>query len=179
MPDPIADYERAADAFAEVLGRCDADLSGPSPCEGWLAQDVVDHVLAGTRGMAEGFGAEVPADAEDVVGTYDRLRRALTEAAGAPGGLDGTLPGPAGGELPKPVLLGIFTSDTLLHTWDLARATGQPVELDADLLERSWQGALPMDEAIRRPGVFGPKIAVDDDAPMPVKALAFFGRDAR
>lgn len=179
MADPIADYRRAADRYAAVLVGAAGDLSGVSPCEGWTGADVVQHVLDGTRGMTEGFGGAPPAVTGDAVADYEAARDALAGAAGASGGLERMVPGPIGGELPAPVLLGIFTTDTLLHTWDLARATGQDPALDDDLLERSWQGALPMDEAIRRPGVFGPKVDVGDDAPRDVQALAFFGRDAR
>lgn len=179
MADPIADYRRAAGGFAAVLAGA-TDLTGPAPCEGWTGADVVDHVLGGTRLFLGAFGADVPADADgDLPATYEALRTALADAAARPGALDGMLPSPFGGELPAPVLLGIFTTDTLLHTWDLAKATGQDATLDPDLLERSWQGALPMDEAIRRPGVFGPKVDVGEDAPRDVQALAFFGRDAR
>ena len=84
-----------------------------------------------------------------------------------------------GGEIPAGLMFGIYTTDLLLHTWDLARATGQDDALDADLLERSWQNALALDGLIRGPGVFGPKVPVGDDAPPDVQALAFFGRDAR
>jgi uncharacterized protein (TIGR03086 family) len=87
--------------------------------------------------------------------------------------------GPLGGELPASVMLGIIATDTLVHTWDLARSLGEDVELDAELLHRSWQNIVPMDEAIRRPGVFGPKVDVGEDATPQQQALAFFGRDAR
>ena len=48
MPDPVADYETAASGFAERAGAVRrATSSVPSPCEGWTAQDIVDHVMGG------------------------------------------------------------------------------------------------------------------------------------
>lgn len=176
MPDPIADYDRAADGFAAVLAGCGEDLSAPSPCPEWRAQDVVDHVLGGTAHFTNLFGGAVPDVDGPLPDRYGALRAAIVEAVQAPGAVDKPVPSPIGGELPAGVMFGIFTTDTLLHTWDLAKALGQDVELDPELLERSWQNALPLTDAIRGPGLFGPELAVAEDAPMQAKALAFFGR---
>ncbi|MFP5255934.1 MAG: TIGR03086 family metal-binding protein [Acidimicrobiia bacterium] len=178
MSDPIADFERAADGFAAELGRCDGGLDGQSPCEGWKAQDVVDHVLGNTTGFAGGLGAEVPETGDDLTARYSAARQALVDAARQPGALDKRVPGPLGGDMPAGMLLGIIATDTLIHTWDLARALGHDVELDADLLQRSWDGIKPMEAMIRQPGVFGPAVEVPDDAPFQTRALAFFGRRA-
>ena len=180
MPDPIVDYNTAADGFAAALATCD-DLSAPSPCEDWKAQDVVDHVVGGTAYFTELFGGAAPevADGATLSDRYGALRQAMVDAISAPGAAERMVPSPIGGELPAIVMFGIFTTDTLLHTWDLARAQGLDGELDADLLERSWQNAIPLDDVIRGPGIFGPKVDVGADAPRDVQALAFFGRDAR
>ena len=60
MPDQVADYETAASGFAAVLAQCGGDLTMPSPCEGWSAQDVVDHVMGGPPYYAEAWGGQVP-----------------------------------------------------------------------------------------------------------------------
>ena len=178
MPDPVADYETAATGFAEVLAQCGSDLGGDSPCEGWKAQDVVDHVLGGTSHFTAAFGGQVP----DVLPTptcrprYATLRAALVEACRQPGALDQMVDSPLGGQLPGSVMLGIYTTDTLIHTWDLARAIGVDVRLDADLLERSWEGVKPIEELVRTPGVFGSAVDIDDSAPMQDRAMAWFGR---
>lgn len=178
MSDPIADYERAADGFAAELAQCEGRLGEPSPCEGWKAQDVVDHVLGNTTGFARGLGGEVPETEGDPAARYAAARQALVDAARQPGALDKMVPGPLGGDLPAGVLFGIIATDTLIHTWDLGRALGHDVELDAELLQRSWDGVKPMEAMIRQPGVFGPAVEVPDDAPFQTQALAFFGRQA-
>jgi uncharacterized protein (TIGR03086 family) len=178
MPDPIADYETAAAGFADVLAQCGSDLGAESPCDGWKAQDVVDHVLGGTSHFTAAFGGQVPdapADA-DLPTRYATLRAAFVEACRQPGALDQMVESPLGGQLPASVMLGIYTTDTLIHTWDLARAIGVDVQLDADLLERSWEGVKPIEELVRIPGVFGPSVDIDDGAPMQDRAMAWFGR---
>jgi len=179
MSDPIADYERAADGFAAELGGCEGKLDAPSPCEGWKAQDVVDHVLGNTTGFAQALGGEVPESGDDDPSArFAAARQALIDAAQQPGALDKMVKGPLGGDVPAGVLFGIISTDTLIHTWDLGRALGHDVELDADLLQRSWDGIKPMEAMVRQPGVFGPAVEVADDAPFQARALAFFGRQA-
>ena len=178
MGDPVADYETAAEGFARVLAQCSGPLDADSPCEGWKAQDVVDHVLGGTTHFTEAFGGTVPdvGEGADVATRYDALRKAFADACRQPGALDKMVPSPIGGEVPGSVMLGIYTTDTLIHTWDLARSMGLDVELDADLLKRSWEGVLPIESIVRQPGIFGPAVEVPDDAPFQDRAMAFFGR---
>jgi uncharacterized protein (TIGR03086 family) len=178
MADPVDDYETAADGFARVLARCDDGLGSQSPCADWKGQDVVDHVLGGTAFFTTGFGGTAPDvdDAADLSTRYAALRAALAETCRRPGALEQMVPSPIGGEVPGGVMLGIFTTDTLIHTWDLARASGIDVELDRDLLERSWEGAKPIESILRQPGIFGPAVEVPDDAPFQDRALGFFGR---
>jgi uncharacterized protein (TIGR03086 family) len=72
------------------------------------------------------------------------------------------------------------TPDVLIHTWDLARATGLDERLDPDEVRRQLAGieALPpeLDEAMRGSGHYGPRVAVADDADEQTRLLAFMGR---
>lgn len=178
MSDPIADYETAADGFEKVLAGCGGSLDADSPCEGWKAKDVVDHVLGGTVHFTEQFGGRVPdvPDDADPATRYAALRRAFVEACQQPGALDNMVDSPIGGQLPASVMLGIYTTDTLIHTWDLARSAGMDVVLDADLLKRSWDNVIPIEAVVRQPGIFGPAVEVPEDAPFQDRAMAFFGR---
>ena len=178
MADPMADYQKAADGFAVVLGRVGDRWDAASPCEGWTAADVADHIIGGTGYFAGAFGG-TPAEVDgDRPTQYAAQRAALVDAASQEGVLDRTVTAPFGPVLPIRVMLGIYTTDTLLHTWDLARSIGEEVGLDADLLQRSWDGAKPMDAVLRGNAAFGPIVETDDDAPMQARALGFFGRRA-
>ena len=66
--------------------------------------------------------------------------------------------------------------DVLVHTWDLARATGLDETLDADEVHRLFTGMEPVDELLRSSGHFGPRVDVPADADEQTKLIAFTGR---
>ncbi len=180
MSDPVQDYVTASEGFSRVLAQA-GSLDVPSPCDGWKAQDIVDHVVGGTSYYTDAFGGTVPEIAEDapVASRYDALRSALADTCAQPGTLERPVASPLGdGEIPAGMMLGIYTMDTLIHTWDLGRAIGIDVQLDADLLQRSLDGVRPMEAILRSPGILGPAVEVPADAPFQARALGFFGRQA-
>ena len=180
MPDPVGDYETAASGFARVLEQCsEDDLSRASPCEGWTAREIVDHVTSGPGYYAEAWGGQAPAVADDA----DRATRyragyhALADTCRQPDVLEQMVSSPLGDDkIPAGMMFSILTSDTLIHTWDLARAIGADAHLDQDLLQRTWDGLIPIEDMVRRPEVFGPPVEIDADAPMQDRAMAWFGR---
>ena len=70
-----------------------------------------------------------------------------------------------------------YTMDVFMHTWDLARATGQDDRLDADFCAMLLAGMQPIEDVMRSSGQYGPRIPVDDDADPQTKLLGFIGRD--
>jgi uncharacterized protein (TIGR03086 family) len=69
-----------------------------------------------------------------------------------------------------------FLGDVVVHTWDLARATGLDETLDADEVSRMLRGMEPIDDALRASGQYGPKIDVPADADEQTRLIAFTGR---
>jgi uncharacterized protein (TIGR03086 family) len=81
------------------------------------------------------------------------------------------------GEQPFESLVGrLLCTDTLIHTWDLARATGQDESLDPIAAGKAIEFLTPLDEAIRRPGGFGPRIEPPPEADAQTRLLSFAGR---
>ena len=70
----------------------------------------------------------------------------------------------------------LLCNDTVVHTWDLARATGQNETLDSAAVTIVFEGIRPADEAIRGDGGFGPKIEPEPDANEQTRFLNFLGR---
>jgi uncharacterized protein (TIGR03086 family) len=67
--------------------------------------------------------------------------------------------------------------DALIHTWDLAGATGQDTSLDPELVDACITMFLPdMPERGRASGLVGPAITVPDDASAQDRLLAAMGR---
>ncbi len=84
------------------------------------------------------------------------------------------------GEVPLPEAIStFFTADVFMHTWDLARATGQDETLDPQRCALMLDGMQPLDELLRSSGQYGPKVEVPDDADVQTKLIAFIGRDPR
>jgi uncharacterized protein (TIGR03086 family) len=70
-----------------------------------------------------------------------------------------------------------YTSDVFMHTWDLARATGQDDRLDQEFCALLLAGMEPLEDVMRSSGQYGPRVTVMDDADAQAKLLAFIGRD--
>lgn len=64
-----------------------------------------------------------------------------------------------------------------MHTWDLARATGQDETLDAELCASMLEGMESFEDAMRSSGQYGPRVEVPADADPQTRLLAFIGRD--
>lgn len=176
MSHPVID--RISQLSAAFATRVDGvtDWSAASPCEGWTARDVVAHVTNGYRSLAAGGSAAEVGPDEDIAAAFHSARSAMLEALAQPGALEAVAPGPMG-PMPVEQLVGrLICTDTLVHTWDLARATGQDETLDADAVAGGYSGLKPMDAMIRRPGVFSDKVPAPEGADLQTEFLSFLGR---
>jgi len=84
-----------------------------------------------------------------------------------------------GGEAPLRFRADQQIAELAMHDWDLARATGQPAELDPALAEHALP-LVPRHAAARVPGpdkAFGVEVPVADDAPVYDRLAGWFGRD--
>jgi uncharacterized protein (TIGR03086 family) len=168
----IAGFDRAVDTAA-----ANDAWARPSPCEGWSAGDVLDHLSQNYARLSRECGNPVPSSGERRA-DWVSARDALLHAASEPGALDRPVNGP-GGEMPLGRMLAAFvTTDTLVHTWDIARAVGGDESIDEELSRRAFDRALPADEMLRASGMFGAKLDYDEGAPVQTKLLRFFGRPA-
>nr|WP_007512003.1 MULTISPECIES: hypothetical protein [Pseudofrankia] len=64
-----------------------------------------------------------------------------------------------------------------MHTWDLARATGQDSRLDPGLCAVLLDGMAGMEDVIRSSGQYGPRVPVPDGSDAQTRMLGFIGRD--
>lgn len=82
--------------------------------------------------------------------------------------------------MPGDVTGAVAANELVLHGWDLAVATGQSFDVDEALLRASYDfcSQTPDDPAARN-GLFGPVVAVPEDAPLLHRTLGYAGRDPR
>lgn len=176
------EHRRIAAAFtATVEGTAPDAWDRPAPVEGWVARDVVRHLVEWLPAFLEGgAGITLPAGPsvdDDPVSAW----RAHSEGVQALLDDDATASRehdlPHLGRMPLARAIDmIYTSDVFLHRWDLARATGQDETLDPEKCAVMLKGMLPLDDLLRQSGQFGPRVEVPDDADVQTKLLAFIGR---
>ncbi|MGA9774366.1 MAG: hypothetical protein WBU92_00405, partial [Candidatus Dormiibacterota bacterium] len=70
----------------------------------------------------------------------------------------------------------LLCADTLVHTWDLARATGLDERLDPEAVAVAHRFLLPRGDQMRVPGGFGPAVEPPPGADDQTRFLCFTGR---
>lgn len=145
LADGLVDrFVAASDGFGRRLRLVtEGQWSGPTPCTEWDVRALVNHVAQGNLNyvrLLDGASAaeflrhrDADALGTDPVGAFAAAARACAEAYAAPGALQRFVDHPSG-RLTGAQALAVRTTDTVIHTWDLARAIGADDTLDADLL---------------------------------------------
>lgn len=178
---PAQRHREIAGAFTDrVLGtrRWDA----PAPVDGWVARDVIRHRTEWSPAfLAAGGGVELargPAVDIDPVVAWRVHSDAVQSLLDDPLTAGRVLNNPHVGELPLDRAVDQFyTADVFMHTWDLARATGQEDRLDPGFCGELLAGMESMEDAIRASGQYGVRVPVPDEADVQTRLLGFIGRD--
>ena len=181
--DEIADrYRRVSRRFTEVAsGVPDGAWGNAAPCDGWVARDVVAHMVGWMPAFLHSGGGPPlppgPAVDEDPVGAWTTMNDGIQALLDDPDAAASSFAHPqAGAHRLADAVAQFFLGDVLVHTWDLARATGQDETLDADEVRALLRGLEPLDEVLRSSGHYGPKVEVPPDADEQTRLLAFTGR---
>lgn len=178
----IADrYDRLAADFAATVAAVPADRwEAPSPCEGWTARDVVQHIIDNHATFERFVGRPldgVPPVADDPAAAFAAANAVVSAHLHDPETADASFEGEVFGHMTFAEGVDRFLSfDLVVHRWDLATAAGLDVTLPADEVARTREAAAAMGDALRGPGAFGPEVPVPDDADDQTKMLAFLGR---
>lgn len=173
-------FRRVVATLDEVIDAIEAGQGWerPTPCDGWVARDVVRHLADWTPFLLERVGRTGPDPELPPVERWRfvaaALQAILDDPAEAAAEID---TGPLGRMPVGRAIAMLVIGDVVVHTWDLARSNGIDVDLDADVLAEQLSGLREMEPAIRASEHFGPAVAVPDDAPVIDRVLAFTGRD--
>jgi uncharacterized protein (TIGR03086 family) len=182
----VVDLDRhaALGTAALVASTPASQYEAPTPCTDWTVRDLLSHLVAGNVKYVEiGHGKEWARGAPDVVldddpgAMYRRTMDAVLEAWEQPGALDRETALPVGRGRAESAFY-LHLGETLVHGWDLARATQQPPPWSAEVVDacfdqfRSW---LP---AQRPPGSpFADATAASPHASPIDRLAAYLGRD--
>jgi uncharacterized protein (TIGR03086 family) len=161
----------------------------PTPCASWDVRALANHVVHDVQQFTEVVAGRewAPQDTDvigdDWAGAYRQAADGLLAAWRRPGVLERTVRLPFG-EVPATWHVGQQISDLAVDGWDIAKATGQPTDLDPEVgrvaLDWGRENLTPEfrgDEASGQS--FGFEVPVPDDAAVYDRLAAFFGRDRR
>lgn len=181
MPLPEAPDERHA-AVAGNFARLVAGTSAwdaPAPVAGWTARDVAGHLVEWFPAFLAAGGVELPPgppvadDPEDAWHHHAAaVQDLLTERGEEP-----FIHPLAGTHRLADAIDRFYTADVFMHSWDLARATGQEHGLDQEHAAGMLDGMRPIEEVLRGSGQYGPAVPVPDAAPPVDRLMGFIGRD--
>lgn len=175
-PNPIEAFESAAKrARQTVAGVKPNQWASSTPCTEWNAQAVLDHMVGTLNFVASSLSGTPSVQAKGSLQAFDVGVAAVSKAARVPGVLEKTIKSPVG-EMPGQVLLMIAISDTLIHGWDLAKATGQDIKLDTKNVEMVHGFMSMQAEAARKRKALGPEVKVPENASAQDKLMGMVGR---
>ena len=184
MTDPVSELAEAVAQTGRVVHGVRADqLDASTPCPEWTVRSLLEHtigVIDRVTGALTGETAEPVdpgGDLETFVAGYDRAAAASAAAWSEPGILDREITGPWG-PTPAARICRLNLADTVVHGWDIARATGQPTAgFDPELAHSALAFMHEMMKPEYRSGpAFGPEVAVAPDAPVYDRLIGFAGR---
>ncbi|HEX5402132.1 MAG TPA: TIGR03086 family metal-binding protein [Pseudonocardiaceae bacterium] len=134
-------FDRAAVVVTAVVAGITDDQYGlPTPCTEWTSRSVLNHIVIGNM-IADAIVAgrahpdrSIDRPDRDPKATLARSPAGTRAVLGQDGLLQRTVSTPMG-EAPGPTLVHTRVAELLVHSGDLATATGQATDLDPELAE--------------------------------------------
>ena len=187
ITDPRELHQRAMAQTESIVAAVSPDqLALPTPCTEFDVRELLSHVVGGLNRIAimgeggDALAVEPRADGVPDDGWLAAYRTASSRARAAwadDATLDVLVEAPWG-KVPGRIALSGYVQEILTHGWDLARATGQPTELDPELA--SWVLAVARQILPPEPRggeiPFAPPVPVPPDAAPYTQLAAWLGR---
>jgi uncharacterized protein (TIGR03086 family) len=176
-------YRTLSAHFTELVDSVPDDRwDSPSPCEDWKAKDILTHVATTENDHLQRmqFQLPEPIDGLDPRKAWEIVRDRVQRALDTPEEADHEYDGFFGRTTFAASIDQFYSSDLVVHGWDLARAAGltEYEKMPPGEAEKVTDLLAPLSETMRQPGVFGPEVQVPDDADAQTKLLGLVGRRA-
>ena len=173
----------ATDFTTRVDGVGPDGWEADAPCEGWVARDVVRHLVEWvpwwvSEGTDHSITVTTSVD-DDPSAAWVELRDQIQDLLDRPEAESETFSSEMfGGDIPLGVAADRFVTSDVLRPhlgpceghWPGARRSMRTIAAGM------YEGMLPMDAMLRQSGHFGPRVDVADDADIVTKLIAFTGR---
>jgi uncharacterized protein (TIGR03086 family) len=139
--EPTEQLSYVLPTFSSMVDRVEAgQLDDPTPCSGFTVRDLLNHFIVLGGSFAYWFrGEEAPeltppaANGSVPAREVREVLDGVLEAAKSPGAMERIISAPVG-EMPGSTCARFIAFDCLIHTWDLASATGLEFEVPPALI---------------------------------------------
>jgi uncharacterized protein (TIGR03086 family) len=142
--DPRAIFARAVGVGTTVISAVTpAQFDASTPCTEYDVRQLLGHligVLSGVAALGRGddpSALEPPVVDDSPVDAWLAAAHRARNAWDDPATLTRTITMPWAA-LPGGEMLAVYVNEVVIHTWDLAKATGQSPEWDRDVLQRAF-----------------------------------------
>ena len=187
MSENLRRYTTIVFGFEHVLRLAPSGGWGnPSPCEGWNARQVAGHAMAVVNNVAARAGVGRVVDpfeqlettaGDDPLDSFRTIRDRYLLATDRPGALQRVVASRLG-EMTLDEYLGKMCLDTLVHTWDVARALDVDDALDPGSVAAVYATCLAgLQSMPREPGRYDEAIAAEAFTSEQDLLIALTGRD--
>jgi uncharacterized protein (TIGR03086 family) len=185
--EPIDQLDAVVPTLGDLVRRVRPDqLDNPTPCAEFSVRDLMAHFVGNVDTLVDAFQGKPITDlplrpgilGDDPGRAYDEVLGRFRTVIREPGAMDRVISMPPPfGDVPAPVLIRFVAFDFVVHSWDLATATGQqytpPDELVGDAEAFARQA---VSSEMRVPGVIGPEVEAPPGASALECLVAFAGR---
>jgi uncharacterized protein (TIGR03086 family) len=180
-------YVQAMSATSAYLDTVRADQwERATPCTQWNARDIANHIIGENLWAVEllngvsiaEVGKRLDGDlaGDDPAASYRASVRLAANACMTPDAMH-TICHLSFGDYSGSAYVAQLLLDTVVHGWDIAKATGQDTRLDAGLVEACLPIAVQLTTQFRNAGVFGECLPFGPDADAQTTLLAIMGRN--
>ena len=180
MEDDIpTQHEALADRISEIIENV-SDWNAPTPVAEWRARDVVEHLISWPPAMLGGLGVELPTVeiGDDPVAAWREHNDNMTKLIENGETMGRLVADERGGERPvAAVLAQYYLPDLFMHQWDLAKASGQEVGWDDEVVRGMVEGMTPAADMLAASGQFGSPKVLDESHSPTDRLIALIGRD--
>lgn len=182
--EPIEQLSAIMPTLTDTVDGIDANqMYDPTPCSEFTVHDVIDHMIVLGGSFSYWFrGEEAPElTAPPVYGRvpaaeFRTVMEDLLEAVKSPGAMDRVIATPMG-EMPGVEFARLVALDGLVHGWDLATSTGQPLDVAPEVVAAVDEFAREaVGPEVRETGAFKAATVAPEDASQLEQLVAFSGR---
>lgn len=178
----------AAEAVLDVVrGVADAAFATSTPCQGFDLKALINHFIGTTTALVrvgrrealdsdDPYGAQLNHTGRDWQGELSENISELAKIWSDPAAWEGSVD-MGGGTMPATMIGEMVLAEIVLHGWDLARATGQVLELPESASAELRRGIEDTAAMGRKMGAYGPEVLIPEKSSEFDRALAASGRN--